>query len=356
MINRFLLILAVLVLVSTKSFAQVTITGDDMFNVVGQFYRSYVNASGNPVPVSGIIGEKGGPQRWDFSSGPEDQVFRFDYIDPRNTVIGVDFPDATIAEKKTEEATGSEAWLLFDQVPGLGRRVYGFWDLGFDVTNPATLFDNPIIDFPDQINFGDTWSTSATYDFSLLVFGFDVRARITQTTEFEADAWGFVDLPNLGLGDCLRVNQLDIISTAIDLDGSGQFTNVDEQFVRTFYWMRPGQGLAAQMTSLQSVNPPGDNFAEANFFLRMFETNKEITGGCNGPEPVQDLKLETLDRNRILLSWSEAECTRQYRIEVNSVGPATDDWEVVETTTNTLYLDVTAASSAARFYRVVSLP
>ena len=350
----FLPIFTFFALLGVKSWAQVTITNDDFFSEPGDYYRSHV---GRDVPSATLIGEKGGPHRWDFSEGPEEEVFRFDYLDPRNTIIGAEFPDATIAEKKLEEKTGSEAWLLYDLVDGVGRRVFGFWELENFIQNASKVFDNPVVDFPAQMNFGDSWATSVTYSDSLAVFGFDVPAQFTHSSEFEVDGWGFIDLPGLGLGDCLRINELEQVSVALDIDGSGILTNAAQEYVRNYYWIRPGYGIVAQMAStIPSPNPPGDNYPVASVFLRMFETNRDPSGGCAGPESVDDLILERLDQNRVLLSWSEAECTRQYRVEVNSVGLHGDHWEVVETTTNTLYLDTSAASSESRFYRVISLP
>src|SRR5271165_5905387 len=59
--------------------AQITITSADMFNQVGQYYRAYANNTTNTVAVSSMLGTTGGPQAWDFRTGPQDVTYRFDY-------------------------------------------------------------------------------------------------------------------------------------------------------------------------------------------------------------------------------------------------------------------------------------
>ena len=93
--------------------AQITITSLDMFNAPGQYYRSY--ASEGEVSVTGLIGPKGGPQTWNFATGPEDGVFRFDYLAAEDAGgLAALFPDAMLVERKTVESTGKEAFLFLD--------------------------------------------------------------------------------------------------------------------------------------------------------------------------------------------------------------------------------------------------
>src|SRR4051794_5444522 len=76
---------------SFRTQAQVTISSSDMFNQVGQYYRAYSNAGTNTVPVSGLLGTTGGPQAWDFSSGPVAVTNRFNYIPASQGSNGADF-------------------------------------------------------------------------------------------------------------------------------------------------------------------------------------------------------------------------------------------------------------------------
>lgn len=335
--------------------AQITITANDMFNKVGEYYRVHANEGSSPVAVADRIGNKGGPQLWDFTTGPTDAIWRFDYLDPQGTIIGFDFPEATLAERKTEEDNGNQSWLLFEQDPFLGRRVYGFWDLEFNPANPSHIFDPPIVDFPHQIDYGDKWSTSMTYRTDIVFTDdFIIPTLITHTSEFEVDAFGLMDLPNLGFAETLRINELSTIAVAVDFNLEGQFTNVDTQFVRNYYWMQPGRGIAAQMNSQQSANPPSDVFNLAAYFVRMFETNKTTSGGCTAPKAVTDLRL-SLNGTNVLLKWTKAECAKSYRVEFAGGDSGTATWQTLGTTTENFILDTNVNENHVRLYRVVSL-
>ncbi|HYW69305.1 MAG TPA: hypothetical protein VE960_06835, partial [bacterium] len=54
------------------------LTSDDFFHEVGDYYRSWSNDLN--VSVSGLLGSAGGPQTWDFTTGPTDEIKRFDYV------------------------------------------------------------------------------------------------------------------------------------------------------------------------------------------------------------------------------------------------------------------------------------
>jgi hypothetical protein len=155
---------------------QVAITGSDMFNQPGLYYRAHVNHF-EPMDISGgtayvvpsnLIGSAGANRFWDFSSGPKDKVFRFDYMAPTGQVEAVNFPTAKVVERKTDESDGSREWLFFEQVPGLGRKVYGFYAQN-PLFTPSNVFVPPIVDFPDRITFGQEWTTSTSYESTLNV-------------------------------------------------------------------------------------------------------------------------------------------------------------------------------------------
>jgi hypothetical protein len=72
--------------------AQTTITSPDMFNQPGQYYRAYANSTNNSsVSVNGMIGSAGAGQFWDFTTGPSDVIYRFDYLAASNTPYGAAF-------------------------------------------------------------------------------------------------------------------------------------------------------------------------------------------------------------------------------------------------------------------------
>jgi hypothetical protein len=344
-----------------------TITAADMFSEPGLFARVYSNpfdamSIGSPsYAVNNVMGSAGPDQFWDFSKGPTDKIYRFDYLAPAGIVEAEDFPQATIVERKTDEANGKTEYLFFEQVPGVGRRVYGFYADTFLFT-PSNLFIPPIVDFPDHISYGLEWSTSTLFYKSVAGVdpeegGFDIGLRTTISSTFKVDAHGTIVLPNeIGaFGPGLRINEAVTIDIAFD-DGDGSYQHIETNFARNYYWLMPGRGIVAQLASTQSSAPPPDNFARATQFWRMFETNKKpsVTPGCTTPEPVTDLKIR-INGDQVLLTWSRANCALAYRVEYSSNPSEPSSWKELGTFTTQFHLLDGSRTDESRFYRIVSL-
>jgi hypothetical protein len=337
------------------------IVAADMFSEVGLYYRAHAN-NFNPLdPTSSYttgnrMGIAGPEQLWDFLEGPTNEVFRFDYLSPTGMLQAADFPDATLAERKTVESSGATSYLFFRPVPDIGRRVYGFYDPAVSAKQPSTPFSSPIVDFPATIRYNDTWSTSMTYFTEVEVFevgGFPVR--YTVTSQFRVDAWGVVMLPGLGPLPTLRINEDQTVDVAVDLDGYGEFTHLETDYTRNYYWLSPGRGIVAQMNSIQSSSPPPENFDRAASFVRMFETNKKPTPPVTGIQPVTNLRL-TVGNGLVIVQWTKAANASQYRVEYSTGGFGTGSWQTLGTTSNASLIDWSASGQAMRFYRVASLP
>ncbi|MBK9139709.1 MAG: hypothetical protein IPM17_13245 [Verrucomicrobia bacterium] len=339
--------------------AQITITASDMFNQVGQYYRAYANAT--DFNVSGRLGSTGGPQAWDFTTGPQELIYRFDYLAPSAAPDIELFPGATFVERKTVESTGATAFMYLDQVAGKGRMNYGFYDPEFSSTFPASPFVPPINDFPATIGYQDTWSVSTVFETEIVVIdpdpeeggGFGIPARITYTASAVADAYGILNQPGIGFGECLRVNELTQYDIAVDIMGDGNYQSIDVQFVRNFYFLRKGYGIAVQVTSRQQATPPPDNFALAAGVVRMFETNH----GQGGNEEVQikDFRI-TLGKDSALLQWTKAAGIATYRVDYSTdLAAAGGGWRELQTTTSNFVVDGAVKESPTRFYRVVGL-
>ena len=360
---------------TTALWGQITIRSSDMFSKVGEYYRTYGNLSPQQTALFGIetipireqVGESGGPHLWDFTDGPTDEPRRFDYVDPSKTIVGASFPGVTLAERMTLEATGDVKWLLLEQVPLVGRRVFGTFDT--DVDELARIFDQPIVDFPDPMQFGDTWSTSVTFTNTFSILGLTAKLRTTQIAEYEVDAWGEIELPNLGFGQVLRVNVLTQQIDAIEADALGgstgdpdldaelgagpTFTDVQQTYFRSLFFLRKGLGIVAQIISAPSPAPPGENFQEASQFVRMFETNKVPPELCTEPGAVDDLDI-SYSGGRALLKWGPTDCTDSYRVEYSNLGGIPGSWKSVGETQGTFLVAPTAALDPSRIYRVIS--
>lgn len=345
--------------------AQPIITDRDMTYKIGEYYKAYANLKTAPVDVSSIIGKKGGPQFWDFATGPTNDVFLYEYVDPKGTIFGASFPKAKISERKTTVSTGDQEWLFYEQVPNVGRTVYGAWSNDGTFLDSAQVFLAPVVDFPAQIKFGDNWSNLVTFTNDLDLLGDAFSIRILITSSFSADAYGIADLPKLGFGDALRINQLDEIQLQLfseDEDGNGSYNSLGSPvYSRFYYWIMPGRGIVATIASETTgglegnATPPPDNFARADYLIRMFETNRKPTEGCAQPTAVNDLRITVDGSGRALLKWTATECTQQYRVEISDNLSPSAPWTTLGTTPTNFMIDQETARPKARYYRVVSL-
>ena len=374
--NKQLAIAAILALASTAQ-SQVTITSKDMFNSIGQSYRAYANkppglpffpppddGSGDGLPpllalsaqplavddgaeadVSGAIGETGGPQTWDFTTGPDQLTYRFDYVSPAADGVGDDFPNAKLAERKTTESSGAKSWLFFDQVVGTGRRVFGFYDESFSADQPSTPFTAPIVDFPDPIKMGSTWTTSTS--FKTQVIGIDTIIDYSSTDT--VDAFGIVILPGLGFGDCLRVNEVAKYETRVDVFGDGNYQSLSTDYIRNYYWLRPDHGIVAQITSSQQSAPPPENLTTAYQFVRMFEINHPVTE--LPPETIKGLKI-SLGKKQVLINWTKSPTLANYTVEVTENPADSTSWKPLASTASNFVLDTNLDGVGTRFYRI----
>lgn len=351
---------ATIVAGATVASAQITITSADMFNQVGQYYLAYANYTSNTVSVSSMLGTTGGPQAWDFSGGPQDVTYRFDYLAAANGKSGADFVSvgAQIAEQKTDMAdTNSQSWLYFKQDPAKGRVDYGFWDPSFSASQPESVFTNGLQDFPSSIHYGDSWSgTTIFYSiYSDPMLG-DFPEQLTYTSTDTVDAYGYVTLPILGFLECLRVHEVVEYDIALDL-GDG-YQSIDTEYILNYYWLAAGHGIAVQINSTQSQSaPPPDKLpGGAAALLRMFQANH--TGSTTNPPPaIHGFKI-TLGGTAALLQWTAQTGISSYRVDYTTNLAGTINWQVLGSTSSNFLLDPAAATPAApaRYYRVVGTP
>jgi hypothetical protein len=371
--------LAALVLGPATAQNPVTITASDFFNQPGQYFRAYANAPQTTVDVSGLLGEASNqPQAWNFLTGPQEVIYRYDYLPAAEVPESANFPGATLVEQKRDEAgTSRPAWLFFTQDPARGRVVQGFWDPGLDAVElmgirfrldpPAGIFNPPLRDFPATISFGDEWTATTVYTNTLTLDDgsgggeedpggtFDLPQQTTYTATARVDAFGVVNCPGIGFGECLRINELVQYDLAADL-GNG-FEHFGTAYVRNYYWVRPGRGIVVHIASEQSQSgPPPDNFPTASIVLRMFQTNHP------DPQPPPPPRITgltiTLGPQGALLTWNKFSGITRYQVEYTT-DPAAGPWQALGSPTTANFLIDAAANSPgapARFYRVVGLP
>ena len=159
--------------------------------------------------------------------------------------------------------------------------------------HPTNVFSSRITDYPTTIAYGDTWS-GVTY-FNTVVEG--QSGRIRYQADYSADAWGTLIIPQ-GEAPCLRVNRLVTLSFQVNLPFFG-WTTLHTEYVRTYMWLAEHRGMAASLVSTRSTTVPGNDFATAISFTRMYETN---IPGANPVvcDPVQRYVSHVL---MAILSW-----------------------------------------------------
>jgi len=340
--------------------AQVALTSSDMFNQPGQYYRAYANASNTTVSVSGVLGTPGGPQAWDFSSGPQNVTYRFNYIPAAQGPGGADFvtAGAQIAEQKIDEAaTNQQSFLYFKQDPVQGRLDYGFYDPSFSAAQPESVFSPPLQDFPETIYYGETWS-GVTIFYSIIsdpTVG-DFPERVTITASDHVDAYGLVVLPSLGFMNCLRVHELVQYDIAVDFGLGGGYESLGTQYVLNYYWLSPAHGIVVQMSSdspSDGSKPPDNLSTGATAFVRMFALNHPGGGGGGNTQTIKGFKI-TMGPNSALLQWTILSGVTSYRVDYATNLGGTPNWQPLGTTTSNFVLDSAVPSAQQRrFYRVV---
>ena len=355
--NRWpILVLAASLAGSVATQAQVTITSSDMFNQPGQYYRAYSNGT-NTVPVSTLLGTTGGPQAWDFSTGPTDVTYRFNYIPASQGTNGADFVarGATVAEQKIDEAnTNAQSFLYFKQDPTAGRIDYGFYDPSFSAAQPEAVFTNGLQDFPASIHYNGTWSGNTVFEsiYSDPTLG-NFPMQVTYSATDTVDAYGLVTLPNFGFLDCLRVHELVTYDIAVDLGGGYQ--PLGTQYALNYYWLSPGHGIVVQISASDSTPPPDSMPNGASAFTRMFAMYHPAVS--NPPPVITGFKI-TMGASAALLQWNRLAGVSSYRADYATTLTPVPNWQPLGTTTSNFILDPAAVNPAnpRRYYRLVGLP
>jgi hypothetical protein len=299
--------------------------------------------------VSSRLGTTGGPQVWDFTEGPTDEILRFDYLDPETSGYADVFPKAELAERLTNETDGHASWQFFTLTCEAGKLTYGYVDTD-QLVAAEGVFTSPIPDFPREIKYGDNWSVGTQWFTTIL----GAIAKFEYTATSEVDAYGVIRQPEpLGFDDCLRVNEVSRWSTFIDFEADGNFTLLDTQYIRNYYWLRKNHGIAVQISSSDGDLEPPETFSTASAFVRQFELNH---APCEqGPQPVTDLEI-SLGSGKLLLNWSVPCFTGSFRIESTSNLADADSWAAVAETSQNFHFETLAQGAGPKYYRVVSLP
>lgn len=321
--------------------AQLTFSVADLPKSIGIYYRAYLSTN---VEVSSLLGERGGPFRWDFTQplGMDEVVLRADWVAPTDLENGTNFLEATYSERLTKESNGAQSWSFYSVAAGTGRTFYGSYDAVTNPEHPLRIFGPPTVDLPDPVRFGQTWTRSTAFEDALDLGFAVIPVSVHFTAQAEVDAYGILILPNIGEIPALRVNEVHTWEFEELLLNLPLMTN----YTRNCYWLVGGIGKAVDILSLPSQAIPPDKFATASIVLRGFEVR---------PWPVTNLRIR-LQSQQAIFDWRQETNSSGYRIETRREFSANVPWHLLAEPTNNSWADPLLASKPQMFFRVFIRP
>ncbi len=324
---------------------QTTFPSSDLPHQVGQYLQAYYST--NSTGLSALLTAPGGPQRWDISRSQTatETVLRTDIITPANGADGSSFPQATYAEQDTMEPNSQISWSYYN-LTGTGRTYYGFYNPLDQNADYLVVFDEPTVDIPLTVHYGQTWNRSVTWSGLVLgLFPIDYQFHASATV----DAYGTLVLPSLGAVPALRVHEVHGYE-ADEPNGDGTSTPVDIHTNQFYYWLVPKIGVAVQVFEF------GDNvlfpagLPYTNSLVRTFQasyyTNAPILGSVSG------LTIRATSGSA-RLNWLGFTNAAGYRVEYIGT-PANPAWQFLGQSGSNSWSDPLTATQ--RFYRVFATP
>lgn len=321
--------------------AQITISVTDLPHRAGQSSSAWFRT--NVPAIHSLLGDPGGPRRWDFSEPrrPEEAEQRLDVVAAEDAGRTTEFPEATYAERLTEVATDMTSWSYYHVDPAAGRSYYGFYTPIDQPADSLVSFDAPPpLDRPASITYGEHWSWQATYGVEVL--GFPVEALFRAGAR--ADAYGTVVLPNLGELPALRVIETNVTEFSFAQQPLGSVRNTN------YYWMVRGIGAAVQIRFFGNNPQAPAALPFTNSMVRVFEAS-DVPDRLRS---AQDVRLR-LHNGDALLSWRGEANDSKYRVETRA-SLSSGGWEVLTDTTTVSWSERFHPEVRTRFYRVLIEP
>jgi hypothetical protein len=326
---------------------QIVSTSADLPSQVGDYYRAYAVAGTNTVDVTGVIGQPGGPQRWDFSAPPasNEEIWRMDVAPPTDGGQEAEFPDATYIERTTVEGTNKASRSYYRIVPNEGRRYYGSYDVYANPETPLTKLKVPTTDLPTPISYGKSWTRTEDWPAQIEYWFLICDTTVHFTSQAQADAYGTIVLPSLGELPALRVNELH--TWVVTNQTLGWVTT---HYIRNYYWLVRGVGKAVDILSEPDIEPPLADFTTARFILRVFAASK-VTD-ASALRPVSGLRIRA-QSGKAILGWTQETNRSGYQVEgLNLLG--TTNWQVLAEPSASAWTNLMPANQG--FFRVFSKP
>lgn len=213
------ILLLVLWLSSTTTFAQITVT-KDYFPAAGDSLRVAVDN----LPANISISPGGADLRWDFTSLQSPFTRQINIRPASQGARTFDFPNADLFTPLSDEA---EVYYRVNSGEFQTVGIFGKDPFGFGI-KAITRFSPPSTERRSPLNYGDvnTLRTNFFYAFSaddlpdavldqLPITPDSIRIRIAIERKDEVDAWGKLTIPG-GMYDVLREKRTEIREARLD--------------------------------------------------------------------------------------------------------------------------------------------
>jgi hypothetical protein len=186
------------------------------------------------------------------------------------------------------------------------------------------------MDIPAVLGYGTNWNYYSAATVGSITEQFSSSASV--------DAYGTVNLPHIGQVQALRVNALTTVEEI--LGGIPE----DTYYIREYYWLAPGIGMAAHILSPPSASAPPANFTVAAEVRRVFE--------ANSVPPASNLSI-TWQKGMAILNWASASNASNYQVQAITNLTMTN-WQILGSPATNSWSDMPTARQ--RFYRVFIEP
>ncbi len=275
-----------------SSFAQVSITSDNLPTFPGDVFNYYSQTNTDTSETGGIpvdLGTGGGNQVWDFTSFLSEDVSLDSLFDPMTSVYSEEFGDA-------DRALFSSAGIMSVNLGNISRfESFGEdWTLdGVGLLNVALIpdqeprsmpiqFPEPLKLTPLPLSFEDSWTLLDTIstEYQDSTTGVTFLIELTFGGTFEVDAWGELIYPG-GSVDCLRLyafagGALNVYPLILGFPLPSIYTR-EYPAAHNYIWFAPDVGEVATVTSKVTEENPDFELASA---VRVYTTND-----VSAPEP-----------------------------------------------------------------------
>ena len=253
----------ILLSLAITSFAQITITNNDVAPVGTTIYFA-----SDTTFLGGIIpGEPGANKTWDFTNVVPHSIDTINFILPSSTPFEGEFPNANFAFFSSDiEGANIYAYMIRneDKLSSIGYALeteeYGSV---YNYVEPEDI----IINFP--MNYQNSYNELVTEDIVIPspIPGYDsIRTKGTIVKETIIDAWGSLTIP-LGTYNVLRqrVDEEQTDSTFVMTSGIWIFIDASTETSTTYSWWTNDVNIGFTLFSLD-IDPVSEEVYGISFF------------------------------------------------------------------------------------------